>query len=295
MNFLSYILPPLLGGAIALSTNWLALVMLFRPHREKRIFGVKVPFTPGLIPKEQKRLAKSLADVISKRLLTPEVLIEELSDLSVWPLPDMTVGEALKTVGIESNADLAAPLGDRLKDIVEIILPKVFNAAVLLEKHPKINAKFEEFVYKTIDENVSRLAGIFISKEKIYRSIKENAMIYLVENHEEIKEQINAAIDTFFAEENNAVTEKIYNIHIKDWLSEILQKEKHAVKRVLEIFARYLATNMPVQKMIENRIATVDVAEAEEIILAVARRELRLIVLLGGLLGFIVGLIAVII
>jgi len=43
--------------------------------------------------------------------------------------------------------------------------------------------------------------------------------------------------------------------------------------------------------MIENKLASFDVAEAEEIILSVAGRELKIIVMLGGVLGFMIGLI----
>jgi uncharacterized membrane protein YheB (UPF0754 family) len=52
--------------------------MLFKPLREKRIFGVKLPFTPGLIPKEKSRIAKSVGETIGKHLLSPEVIVKAL-------------------------------------------------------------------------------------------------------------------------------------------------------------------------------------------------------------------------
>lgn len=48
---LSYLLGPLTGGIIGYFTNWLAIKMMFRPHKAKYIFGMKIPFTPGLMPK----------------------------------------------------------------------------------------------------------------------------------------------------------------------------------------------------------------------------------------------------
>jgi uncharacterized membrane protein YheB (UPF0754 family) len=292
VEILNFILPPLLGGIIAFSTNWLALIMLFRPHKEKRVFGIKLPFTPGLIPKEQARLAKKLAEVISAKILSPEVLAEEFSDLSVWPLPDITVGEALRGVGIIDDDGLSEPFAEKFRDLIDEHLPKSMTAlSAFPEKYPQIDARLQEWTYKIIDENVSTLAGFFISKEKIYNRLKENAKIYLVENHDEVKEQIYDAMKKFFAEENIIMTEKIYNLQIKDWLGEVL--EKRAIKRVFEIFAKYLAEHIPLATIIENRIAAIDVAEAEKIILTVVKRELRLIVLLGGVLGFIIGLLAV--
>lgn len=48
--------------------------MLFRPYRAIYIRGRKLPFTPGLIPSNQERLAKRISDTIMGSLLTPEEL-----------------------------------------------------------------------------------------------------------------------------------------------------------------------------------------------------------------------------
>ena len=289
-----------MGGLIALSTNWLAIRMLFRPHKEKRIFGIKLPFTPGLIPKERERLTKKLAEAISTRLLTPDVLAAELSDVSHWPLPDMTIGEALESLGIGEPTAIAAPIGERLKTMADHLIPRAIAAMENFpEAHPQLDAKLAEFTYRVVDENVGRLAGLFISKEKIYASIKEGVTGYLTnpENFEEITEKTHAAIDTLMSNEDaqKAILDKIYSFHIRDGLTSILQKEKHAVSRVLNLLAGYLATHMPIQTMIENKMAAFDVAEVEEIILNVTGRELRVIVMLGGVLGFVIGLLAVLI
>ena len=73
------IIPILVGSAIGYFTNWLAIKMLFRPLEEKRFLGFKVPFTPGLIPKERKRMAKSVGEAVGMHLLTPEKIAEVVS------------------------------------------------------------------------------------------------------------------------------------------------------------------------------------------------------------------------
>lgn len=45
--------------------------MLFRPYKAIYIAGRKVPFTPGLIPRNQERLAKNISNTIMGSLLTP--------------------------------------------------------------------------------------------------------------------------------------------------------------------------------------------------------------------------------
>lgn len=46
--------------------------MLFRPYKAKYIGKRRIPFTPGLIPANQERLAKRISDTIMGSLLTPE-------------------------------------------------------------------------------------------------------------------------------------------------------------------------------------------------------------------------------
>jgi len=292
MNILNFLVPPILGGIIALSTNWLAIKMLFRPHTAKYIFGIRVPFTPGLIPKERARLTTKLAEAISTRLLTPEVLAAELSDPSVWPLPDMTVGEALTAWGISDPTAYIAPISNKLKTIADKLLPKILESMPdFVESRPELDAKLAELTYKVIDENIGTFTGIFVSKSKIYASIKNNLFAYICdqENYEMIRQKFHDGIDALLShpETLNAINEKLYTFHIRDGLTEFLQKK--AVPRILEVVASYIAKNMPIQTMIENKLAAFDVAEAEELILTVAGRELRLIIWLGGVLGFIIG------
>ena len=294
MNILNFLIPPILGGIIALSTNWLAIKMLFRPHKAKYIFGIRIPFTPGLIPKERARLTERIAESISTRLLTPDVLAQSLSDPTLWPLPDITVGQIMANLGIESPGALTGPVAQRLKTTADKLLPKAIEAIVKMdESQPGLDAKLAELTYKVIDENVGTFAKLFISKEKIYASIKNNAFAYLSnpENHEFITEKLHNAIEWILSGEatQEAITEKLYAINIKESLTAFLAKEKHTVARVLEMIASYIAQNMPIQDMIQNKLNAFEIAEAEELILEVVGRELRLIILLGGVLGLIIG------
>lgn len=74
MIITSYILAPLVGGVIGYVTNDIAIRMLFRPHTAKYIMGRRVPFTPGIIPKEKGRIAEAVGTVISDNLMSQEVL-----------------------------------------------------------------------------------------------------------------------------------------------------------------------------------------------------------------------------
>lgn len=65
-----YLFPPLIGAIIGYVTNRIAISMLFRPYREKRILGIRIPFTPGIIPRQRYKLSASIGTMVSKHLLT---------------------------------------------------------------------------------------------------------------------------------------------------------------------------------------------------------------------------------
>lgn len=75
---MEFLIPIVVGAVIGYITNWLAIKMLFRPHYEKIFLGMKVPFTPGLIPKEKSRIAKSVGNTVSEYLLSPEIIIKSV-------------------------------------------------------------------------------------------------------------------------------------------------------------------------------------------------------------------------
>lgn len=60
------------GALIGGVTNHVAIKMLFRPHEAKYLWGKRLPFTPGLIPRRRDELAKQLGKTVVKYLLTPE-------------------------------------------------------------------------------------------------------------------------------------------------------------------------------------------------------------------------------
>ena len=72
-------LPPLLGAIIGYVTNDIAIRMLFRPLTANRVLGVRLPFTPGIIPKQRHELAESIGLMVSRELITEEVLRRQIA------------------------------------------------------------------------------------------------------------------------------------------------------------------------------------------------------------------------
>ena len=63
-------------------TNVQALEMLFKPYYEKRLFGIKIPFTPGVIVSRKPKFAKSMSTFVDEELLKKSSM-EELFNKNV--------------------------------------------------------------------------------------------------------------------------------------------------------------------------------------------------------------------
>lgn len=76
--FLEWGVPILWGALIGYFTNALAIRMLFRPLTRKYLLGIPVPLTPGIIPRRRAELARSIARMVARDLLSPEAVRDRL-------------------------------------------------------------------------------------------------------------------------------------------------------------------------------------------------------------------------
>ncbi|MDR2183798.1 MAG: DUF445 family protein [Clostridiales bacterium] len=114
MEYLSLLFVPLVGAVIGYSTNMLAITMLFRPHHEIRLFGRRLPFTPGLVPRQQKQLAQKMSASLAENVLTSQALAEAASNTGIVDgIVKMIQGFADNI--IESDEAISKILADVLK------------------------------------------------------------------------------------------------------------------------------------------------------------------------------------
>ena len=161
---MKYVVGAIIGAVIGYLTNWLAIKMLFRPHEEKRIFGIKVPFTPGLIPKEQKRIAASVGSAVGEYLLTEETIINNLRSDKVQEHIRTSLKRKVNDI-CESKRTIGDSFSFILKDnyekVAEFIKGKIV-ANVEKELHkPEIQNKIlevsEEHVKRFLEKNPKEL------------------------------------------------------------------------------------------------------------------------------------------
>lgn len=127
-----FLVPPVTGAIIGYFTNDVAIKMLFRPYRPIYIGGQPLPFTPGLIPRNQERLAKRVADTVMRSLLTPEELqnlarrllqTERVQGAIQWILQ-----LALDQIKLDNQQRAAKVLAGILRDSLGQSLPRLLKA-----------------------------------------------------------------------------------------------------------------------------------------------------------------------
>ena len=145
-NLWIYVAPPIAGAIIGYFTNDIAIKMLFRPYKPIYVGKRQLPFTPGLIPRNQERLAKRIADTIMGSLLTPS----ELQTLAARLLQTERVQSAilwllklgLDQIQLDKEQKTAKILAGILRDLLGQSLPRLL----------KVLARREDFLEAQINQ-----------------------------------------------------------------------------------------------------------------------------------------------
>lgn len=155
-----------MGGIIGYFTNDIAIKMLFRPYRPLYLGGKRLPFTPGLIPRNQDRLAKRISDTIMGSLLTPEELqklaqrllqTERVQAALLWLLK-----LAIEQLQGNTQQKTAKVLAGILHDLLGQTLPRLLKVLARQEDflETQLNQIFDQVVleFRLSEEQATKLA-----------------------------------------------------------------------------------------------------------------------------------------
>ena len=291
-------LGPLLGGAIGYITNDIAIRMMFRPHQPKYIFGMRIPFTPGIIPKERGRIAEAVGSSISEHLINREVLEKNLLS------PDMIskIGSAYDRFVARQKVN-----GETLRSFLSHYLPPKDLRTIQEDTSTELSALIHQ---RLADADL----GHHLAHAAVVHAIgkMENSLLGLAFNAEQFMTLLAEPAEHLLAKQIN----QMISNHSRDIVSRLISHESDSLLNtpvcdllrghdeqlaelrhlLLEGYANIITTRLPkilatidVSRIVRERINDMDMAEAETIILAVVSKELRAIVWLGALLGAIIG------
>lgn len=294
-----WIATPLIGAMIGYATNWVAVKMLFRPRKERYVFGKRLPFTPGVIPKGKARLARAVGQAVEKQLLTKEVLQEVLlseekkamaaNAVSVWLQKQKESESTLRETAVrmfseEKTAHFVERAEESLSDFIynkilqmnvgEIIADKVMEIAADKWKDSMfgmmMGSSFLEPIARQVEDKINEYV------EAYGRPVVEETVL-----DESAKLQEKTVGETLCRMEEYGIDLPAFAVQQYE---AILSEKLPQILEMLQLSA-----------IVEERINAMDVMEVEELILSIMKKELGAVVNLGALIGLVLGLINVLI
>jgi uncharacterized membrane protein YheB (UPF0754 family) len=268
-SLLIWLIPPLVGAVIGYITNVVAIKMLFRPLEEIRIFGIRLPFTPGILPRQRHKLAENIGAIVEQQLLTPEILIARLRQEDVRDNLKNTIAGYTEGIGGQAS-------------VVSDIYPKLTGAFIAFMKKPEIHGLMEihgrVFLNNAI-LNLSAFQRFFLSAGQFEKT--------LYDRMPEIIDDLIRQLDEIFKDQ--AIQKKI--------IEEILQKKDrldsgicNKILALAEEHSASLLKTINIRALVSDRINSLDMLSVEHIVLDVMANQLIWISFFGAILGALIGL-----
>ncbi|WP_323704456.1 DUF445 domain-containing protein [Mammaliicoccus sp. Dog046] len=355
-----------IGALIGGFTNFIAIKMLFHPYHEVKVFGYKLPFTPGLIPKRRNELSEKVGEMVTKHLLTPEVFKEKLLNPSTKSVLEETIKVQFNTLReknytIQNFVDrVDYPLEDKLNATLKETIKNKVDQYYDAHKQDEIQSLIPEEIYEKINAQVNRVTPEILNKidEYLLSEKGEQDIQSMIEEFFEQKGKMVGMIQMFMTIEDivarvkkelrNVVSQdKIKNMidlqvqtEYQKWMSkpldEILTSDrKDQAKTVIseeltssvnvhkylnlplhelapqlftymegegtERFINYviqkigdnislILERMKLAELIKDQIDRFELSHLEKLVIEISNKELKLITLLGFVLGGIIGL-----
>ena len=315
----SYIIAPLLGGVIGYITNDIAIRMLFRPHTAKYVFGIHIPFTPGIIPKEKGRIAEAVGGVISENLMNKEVLEKYLLSEDMVGKVRSAVEEFIATQ--QRNKETVSQfLGHYLSKEEIYTIAQNINHSITKQTYEKLadSSVGEKVAHIAIDHVAQKLTidgaqellsgiggalgglggmavGLFggnivakflgMLREPAEHFLAKNINTMLRDNGEEIvSNMIGGEVDNFL----NKPVSKLLEGH-EEQLAQAVNTIESIYRSIISEHLPKILQSIDISKIVRERINEMDVKETEKLIFQVMEKELKAIVWLGALLGSVMG------
>lgn len=295
MSGIEIIAGPAIGAVIGYCTNYIAVKMLFRPLRPVKIGNKTLPFTPGIIPKGQGRLAKALGAAVGEHLLTKNDFEQMLLSEDVKQTVVKAVSKGLQDI---QNSE----------DSAETFLGHYMER----EDYESMRGSLENFVTEKISDGLEKMDVGTIIAEEGAKEVKEKfqgTMVAMFLNDELIQSiagPIGNKVGEYIRENGK---DKIHPIVVgeiaaaesrpmKQWMENIPMGEDKIQELIETIYVKFvgekageLAEKFHVTQIVEDKINEMDVLEVENLLLGIMKKELNAVVNLGAVIGFVIGLL----
>lgn len=261
---LVFLIPPVVGAFIGYSTNVVAIKMLFRPLKEARLFGLRLPFTPGILPKQRYRLSQSIGAMVERELLTPQVIRARLAQEDVR----IKIKEAI------------SQFTDKIKDNEQLYSSFVSVAVDFLRK-------------REIRLELESKGRIFL--RNIFNQLNTMQRLFLAAGQYDItlQEKMPQIIDELISNTESLLKEeRIKNIFINAVKENKVKLDDYLFERLISVIdgqMESILASINVKQLVCDRIDSLDMKKVERIILDVMSDQFKWVEIFGGILGFLIG------
>ena len=254
-----YIIGALIGAVIGYITNWLAIKMLFRPREAKYIFGMKLPFTPGLIPKEKSRIANKVGETVGTHLLNSDSLSKALKDDKIKAKFNEVAKEKINQV-INSNSTLEDSLKDTLGENYYALKENMINniAKTILEsiKEEEFKNKVKFYIVDSIKEGLNK------KPEKIIDFINSNKFREVIINtleEEKTRDIIGKALlkEVKTLGKEDLTIEEVIPENIKPYIEEYVKSQKDTLVDIIKNLLRDDEVSHKIKSAINDNIPSI--------------------------------------
>ncbi len=139
---------------------WLAVRMLFRPHRAVKVFGLTV-WPQGMIPRHRERLAQTIGNAVGNELVSQETIVNALFTTDffrrkVSELVDGYTHELLNTPYSSFVEALPSSLRAPVLDAISALQLRVADYVAAILRSEETAAAVDAFIDRRVDELLAR-------------------------------------------------------------------------------------------------------------------------------------------
>lgn len=323
MEYLKIIIPILVGALIGYCTNYIAIKMLFRPQKPIYVFGKKLPFTPGVIPKNKSRIAAAVGNAVGQNLFTNQDIVNAITESGLKNnLSEKIMDTAFNTdssikdyidkyyskkssenddlIQTELSKEVDYDASDHDDVIIEetdydkiknkvsdVITSKILGAFEKID----LNAMVSQIASKTLAEKVKgTMMEMFLNESTVSAMSAPigNAIAEYIKNHGEeiIYPLVDAEVASFM---EKPVSENLDELGLDTNILESAVNKLFdtAVSKCGSMISEYI----DIPGIVESKINKMDVSELEELVMQVMKNELQTVINLGALIGAVIGII----
>ena len=291
MDMIRILLPIAVGALIGYCTNYIAIKMLFHPRKPVKFMSKTLPFTPGVIPKNQSRIAHAVGSAVGESLLTSEDIVKALkSDEIKDAIARETASQIMNPqVTLVSCVERFSPsgAGETMEMLGDALTEKVAEGARGIDYADLISKTAVPAILEKVQNS---MLAMFVTENMLQSfvgPIGDSVRRYMEDNGTELfRPIVQKEID------------KMQDLSVSEMLALVDVDETFAQKTVGDLYdqlveekAQEALKHFHIADLVEEKVNGMNVEELEALTMSVMKHELQSVINLGALIGAVIGII----